>query len=943
MTARQYTKFNQDELLSYAEKILKSKNGKISEFGSSGYGRTMLELFTAFTESESYRTELAWREGWLSESTQLSSKFIGARDLGYSVRRNVPARSVMNVSIKRSGEKADVKVIVPKNTQFEVNGKTMIALDDMEFLYGRNLQGFEDGVMQLVSGRAILAEGKFVTEEFYSNDSKNQEFFIFDPNFSNWFGDSDPNYTELGDMGDRVSMFTTISSDAGLVDNYTPVKGHEDQILWRVSRRGLFDPLVEDSINDVDNFNPNGNLSNNFTSLVETSNDGNIRISFGDGVNAAIPYGKVTVRYFQTEGANGNLSNIAGNEITTASSNIKIVQSNGQESDLTLDDLTFSLITDVIGGINTEDGESITKNAPKIYSNLDRLGNEESYEVFLSREFNIKYANAYGEDILSRYNRNSKADFKYANTVRYSILRELYKEIDGNYFTSDAFEYFVEGYKVNGLMYAWEYDYAELPNQNDINKLEIDYDAINDNIDYGNLVIRQPVTQNAEQPTANAFEVEDLSTYLAKVSFSAPHSIKVDDYINISGASLEINGEYIVRQVESDAVYVDYQCSISIATDYNVSITSTIIDNSEFFQNYINTTIPTSLVPSTLFSADLQAEDFIVDGSELDIINRKLSKRSQLTLKKRHLYQPPIVHLYSMSIELIVSSGNSFTEIKSKVINDIYAYLKSNTGFAKPIYRSRIESIIMDYPEVLGVNLTFIPKENGYEQVDLTKNTWLSEETGQLINQNALSIDGMEINLGYTYNRELVDGTTEAVTDRTIRVTVPSQYELRSLIDNYYKSTFAYLDTNGTYKLKTTGVNEEQLNKFVAYIWTTAMNDVYNNLFSQYKDAKSLGKTDLANEIYGVIEAIRGWDTDGNIISFKDTVLITSMTEDSSKTFYNYINYILEYIKLVRKVFESKTSMKLIDKDNNITNYMLENEIPQFQISTSDIAIKLGK
>jgi hypothetical protein len=956
MTARQYTKFNQNELLSYAEKILKSKNGNISEFGTSGYGRTLLELFTAFSEGDAYRTEVAWREGWLSESTQLSSKYIGARDLGYSVRRNVPARAVMAVSLKRTGTKPSTKVMIPKGTIFDINGSTLVALDDMEYTYQRNLPNFEDGIMELTSGRAILAEGQFKNESFFSSGDKNQEFFIFDPLFSNWFGDGDPNYNELAKMSDRVNMFTTISSDAGLIDNYDPVKGYEDKIFWRISRRGLFDPTLNNEINDITNFNPNSNLTNNFTSLVETANDGNIRITFGDGINAAIPFGKIDVRYFQSNGQAGNLSNVAGTEITTNSSSIKIMQSNGKESDLSIDDITFSLITDVMGGINTEDAESITKNASKIYSNLDRLGNGTSYEIFLSREFNVKYANAYGEGVLSRYNKDSISDFKYANTVRYTLLKELYKETDGNYFTTDSFDYYLDGYKVNGLIYSWEYDYSELPSQDEINRLEVDYNTINENINSANLQIIMPVSNNRVQPNGISFrsslnssvsdelELPDgrLLKFYAIVELESVSDIIENDEIIISGVSQESDGTYKVLYVDNNRVYVRFNSNVNLTTSYNVIRDTTIISNNEFFKNYVKVDVPKSLVPNTLFSANLQPSDFIVEGSELDLVNKRLSTRSQLTLKDRHFYQPAIVHVYSMNISLVVSSGNSFTEVKSKVINDIYKYLKENTQFASPIYRSRIESIIMEYPEVIGVNLSFVPKENGYEEIDLTRNTWLSEETSQIIEQNSLNIDGMEINLSYTYNKELPNGQYTEVPNKSVKIQLPSQYKLRSDISNYYKSTFTYIDSNGSFKLKD-GINIEQLNKFTAYIWTTSMNEVYTQLLSQYKEFKSNGDNESANEIYHVIEAIRGWDVSNGSLQFKDTKSIIGMTEDSSKLFFNYIKYTLEYIKLVRNVFEYTVSKKLIDKNNNISDYTLENQIAQFQINTSDISIQLGK
>ncbi|WP_323163198.1 hypothetical protein, partial [Pseudomonas fluorescens] len=82
----------------------------------------------------------------------------------------------------------------------------------------------------------------------------------------------------------RKNRFTTITSDASLMDNFDPANAINDQIYWRVSRRGLQDPAIIDNVNSIDNFIQSVNKTTNYTVLIDTANDGRARLQFGDGL-----------------------------------------------------------------------------------------------------------------------------------------------------------------------------------------------------------------------------------------------------------------------------------------------------------------------------------------------------------------------------------------------------------------------------------------------------------------------------------------------------------------------------------------------------------------------------------------------------------------------------------------------------------------------------------
>ena len=78
-------------------------------------------------------------------------------------------------------------------------------------------------------------------------------------------------------------------------------------------------------------------------------------------------------------------------------------------------------------------------------------------------------------------------------------------------------------------------------------------------------------------------------------------------------------------------------------------------------------------------------------------------------------------------------------------------------------------------------------------------------------------------------------------------------------------------------------------------------------------------------------------------MAFIDTDVITSMKEMNGNFMYDYIRYGLEYVKLVRNILLYKVAKSLIDKDGNITNYSMDNEIVQCEIHPEDITISYDR
>ena len=464
---RKYAKISFEAVREHLVAIMKAKGGNLADASESSYGRLMTDLFSGTADLMGYYAESSFMNAFLEpSSTSTPSIYANARMLGYSVRRPVPAKAGIGIAATKTGKYNSIRVRIPKGTEFTIGGLTLTAMDDMEFYYNRNTDPSNTGLMTLVSGKAVVAEGQFKTETLVSTGKQNQIHVVNDTTFSDYFGDNDPNFDDDGNVAHRAAAFTTVTSDATLMDNVDPSVVVNDKLYWRVSRRGLIDPAKENVLNDIEKFVAGqDNYTDNYTVEITTANDGNVQLKFGDGLNSAIPYGLINVTYFSTLGEGGNLLDVAGTVLATSDSKIVITQGDGTESDITLEDLNIALTTDIRSGLDIQSIESIKADAPYIFNSLDKLVNRMSYKIFLRRYADVKYATAFGEDILNTKLLNGSIDVKFMNQIRFSVLKSLYRKKDKNYYPTTSNEYFLDGCKINGLMYTWLYDYGELSKQ----------------------------------------------------------------------------------------------------------------------------------------------------------------------------------------------------------------------------------------------------------------------------------------------------------------------------------------------------------------------------------------------------------------------------------------------------------------------------------------------
>ncbi len=838
--SRKYTNISFEAIREHLATIMKAKGGNLADFSESSYGRLMSDLFAGTADLMAYYAESSFKNAFMESANSLPSIYANARMLGYSVRRPVPAKAGIGIQTTKTGKFNTIRVRIPMGTEFTMGSTTLTAMDNMEFRYDRNADTEQTGLMKLVSGKAVLAEGRFKTESLISTGTQNQTFIIHDLSFSDYYGDNDPNFDDDGNVAHRSAAFTRVTSDATLMDNIDPSVVVDDKLYWRISRRGLIDPSKENILNDIDQFvSGQDNYSDNYTVELSTANDGNVQLRFGDGLKAAIPYGVINVTYFSTTGETGNLLNVAGTTLSTNASRIVICQDDGTESDITVNDLNIAITTDVRNGLDIESIESIKANAPALFSSLDKLVNRMSYKVFLRRYADVKYATAYGEDILNTKLDNGGIDVKYMNQVRFSALKSLYRQKDNTFYPTTADEYFLDGYKVNGLMYTWQYDYSDLEKNG---------------LDEGHVAIYERVRSALD-----------------------------------SAGLTEEQKQQVLSQVQ-----------------------------------------PTYPLDYKVFSAMLSPMDFVEDGSELYSVMSALNQRGMITVGGGfHNYVYPSVHDMEAHMKVTLYRGNNFTDVKERIKNAVYKYLLENTDFATPVYRSRIESIVHGLTEVAGVDVTFSPVNDRYAELDLTELKLLGPMTYEYIVPGNIALDGFDFTLRFYASNE------NHVRESTF--TVGSLAGLQSRISDYYQFVVRPKLSVGA----TEPISDRDIDKFVAYIWEQVMTVVYQAINSELIAQQSNGST-MADTLYRVIQAVKGWDKGFDSLTFKDTDFIKDMAEVGGNSLHDYIEYALEYIKLVRNALKYYVARNLIDENGNITKYSNDNEIVQITIPTDQIELMVS-
>lgn len=424
-----------------------SQDSRFSNFSESSFYAILTEIFSATTDFTNYYLERRAEESYLDSAKLRSSVSLLSRMLGYSIRRPIPARTQIKITIKTlpQGIAIGQQLIIPAHTSFYVGSDEFftpislfytVTLDDINFFndvpgYFKELNYYsikegEEGKMyadnefentNLIKPITLLQGSiKSYTIEASTNNQANtryQKYTINDKTFSNYFGSEDLGY----DIKNNTYDFQS---------NMTRVRFSDDR-EFEIDRKTLT-PAKAISQNTYMDAGKDIKFC-----LIRTNVDDSVEICFGDDIVSSIGVrsnnnstDSLTITYLSTKGASANMMGVVGRFIEP------------QENVLgyfTKTNIEIQLTKNITGGLDIEEVDSIKVNAPSNFSSMERCVTAKDYISFLKTltygSEEILNAIAWGEQ--EEHNENGIANIKLFNVVLFTFLTDLYEKNNGLY------------------------------------------------------------------------------------------------------------------------------------------------------------------------------------------------------------------------------------------------------------------------------------------------------------------------------------------------------------------------------------------------------------------------------------------------------------------------------------------------------------------------------
>lgn len=267
-----------------------------------------------------------------------------------------------------------------------------------------------------------------------------------------------PKYTEC-QTAEAVKFL--VSTDAVLLVGQTSIavqatQGELTDVNVTADGTANFDYTIEDDSventslevyvdgvqwSEVSSFLTSDTTSTHYTITLES--DDSVTVTFGDGVNGAVPAlgSTILLRYIKSSGVNGNI--YAAGSITTI--NDSIYDEDGTE-------ITNASVTNTdsfLGGDDAESTAEIAYEAPRVFATGDRAITREDYIAIMENYAGVATANAWGE------NEESAPNYDMFNRVKLVVILQQW-ELPGA-----TFKTALSAYLYTKSMMTVKYEYVE--------------------------------------------------------------------------------------------------------------------------------------------------------------------------------------------------------------------------------------------------------------------------------------------------------------------------------------------------------------------------------------------------------------------------------------------------------------------------------------------------
>lgn len=750
-----YTGLTYDDIMLQMNSLI-ATDPRFDNFRESAVAKFIVEMFAGTTDITNYYLQRRAEECYFDTAQHPSSIISLSRMFGYDITRPIPAKASLRVNIKGNmvGKlSAGDQIQIPYFSPFNANNMSFVLKEtmtyevssDMEYAINTLKDDFtwsfdidrHGNSIDIIQGeiREMVIEGNANAQL----GATFQRYVVSDPEFSNWYGEKDEFYNKV----------TRIYVGQNKIEP-------TDDTLTTGTRFGI----DRRSLINWENIAKSATLNNKQGTqicLIRTNPDMSVEVVFGNGgtngyasLGAVNLHDNIYIQYLATKGSVGNAVGVVENLVNFAG---KLYTTNG--SDIS-SNITYSLTTNILGGGDVEDMDTIKYSAPKIYYSLDRLVSKGDYIAYLktlTSPIKIKNAVAWGEQ---EQKGRHFADFRSFNAAFFSVLGSLY-----NFPLGESATYSVKkGDQIDSAVLDINYDEYKIQTQSFFNV-------------YTRQLLAKQIKEYQVEPMLYTRGFHSVLPYATSASFmnalatvenaqgilsfdyasdqykyasdlQLQHSVNVDlttvktieDVQNAIKKSLLSVIDYrgddkgVQNNNYGLSAFSDKSLSVVIRFDevrsvgaldivFNMVTTTGTqyagIPNSEASPCYIYAFDTDTMLLTTLgLSTDTQpiykryrSTIQMPENGKIQAVVQNLANRSQITTQ--NIYMSPLIHSFELVGTVYVKSLFDKEEVRRQVNNNIYKWLDLNADFNAPIQKSNITQIIEENSGVVYVDYSIAP------------------------------------------------------------------------------------------------------------------------------------------------------------------------------------------------------------------------------------------
>jgi hypothetical protein len=737
-----YTGLTYSEIMNQIQALIAS-DARFDNFRETAIAQLVFEIFSSCVDLCNYNVERSAEESFFQTQLRRSSSILLATNLFYDVRRPIPSVSTLNVTIEGNmvGKiTAGTKINIPVFTKIKYIDINLIFTKS--FIYTFTADDVTEIINQGDDYKKVITvdddgdpisvcEGEIKEKiiEGSSNLQINQIFQRYripDTAFSDKYGENDFDYFPV--------------TRVWVGDSKSP----ENE--FKIDRNSLLNDDVVDAITNKESVK---------SCLIRTSKYEDVEILFGNarinelgaqigaqevdlgGGNTALD--NIYIQYLSTKGSSVSQVGIINEKLVYSN---QIILSNYQ--DIT-SNVTFMFNTNLVGGSDLEDIDSIKVNAPNYFYSMRRVVNDRDYNTFLKTitdPISIINALAWGEQEECDA-RGLEAILELYNVILFSCMGTLYIT-DGDINTA-TYGVRSKGNRLEESVLDLDFNedgmssqcYFNLYTKNQVVKQLKEYVVYNKRFTFNNLgqVLDMQwfnFVSKYSTDTSIPFKINSFK-YATNLVEDKTISVNFSDVTEAEG----MNGIAYKIQTELRTV-IDTRSRVLEGSETNGNLNNPAFPNVVVVWNDINKKFVitfdvndpcyisqfyyeaevydivddlgfynvASSIPYYSVSEYTNTNMNLISGAIIDVL-AKLNKRSQLTPK--NVYLTPIIQSFKLVGDVYVNKLYDTDKSKQQVNNVLYKHLDTNTDYNSSISLGNLVGKIKESINIDSCNVKLEP------------------------------------------------------------------------------------------------------------------------------------------------------------------------------------------------------------------------------------------